>query len=473
MRTQRFRVLGLALLSTVTVLAACAADGVDVHIASSALTTPADVQASASGTSVRASLPSLPEGCLHPTFCPSPSQSWSRDLIATDLHLDLARLHGSAVITFVPSLSSTGASFDVHGLVVESVTGPYGPLDYRVDGGRLDVGVPLGTVYVSVDYAFTVHDDFDGWLPQGVSFLWPRFCGNLFPCKPDPDDGLAFSLDVTGVPEGQTAVYPTVIPFNAPSYQPAIAVGNYVKRVLGATPAGTQLSVWFHPGEEAAAERGTLHLVDGFAFFEQVLGPYVFGQEAGTVSASWGPGGYGGMEHHPFWHVGGPSLASGLTNLHEAAHGWFGDGVRMQCWEDFVLSEGSADYWSARAYEATYGTAGGKLVWDYYRRVLDSVMAAGGDTIAWPSGCNAIDILHDPLWSSIPYKKGAFFLRAVEERVGRDAFDRAVSLFYMWHVGKAASMQDLVDTIEWMTGTQVDDLVQVWLRQLGAPAAAP
>ena len=62
-------------------------------------------------------------------------------------------------------------------------------------------------------------------------------------------------------------------------------------------------------------------------------------------------------------------------------------------------------------------------------------------------------------------------LRAVEERVGRAAFDQALALFYMWHVGKAASMGELVDTVEWMTGKDLDDLVQVWLRGLGAPSA--
>ena len=36
-----------------------------------------------------------------------------------------------------------------------------------------------------------------------------------------------------------------------------------------------------------------------------------------------------------------------VTHAHEAAHGWFGDGIRLACWEDFVLSEGTVSYLSA------------------------------------------------------------------------------------------------------------------------------
>jgi aminopeptidase N len=37
-----------------------------------------------------------------------------------------------------------------------------------------------------------------------------------------------------------------------------------------------------------------------------------------------------------------------VDQVHEAAHGWFGDGVRLRCWEDFVLSEGTASHLDAR-----------------------------------------------------------------------------------------------------------------------------
>ena len=418
-------------------------------------------------TAVDSTAPSV---CPHPTWCPEPETDWSRDLLATDLDLDLETQQGTAVVTFMPSLSSTGASLDVRGLVVRDVRGPLGPVKHRVENGRLDLGVPLGTVSVIIDYDFTTQDDANGYLAEGHTFLWPYFCGNLFPCKPETDDGVRFSLNVTGVPDGKVAVYPQEIPWEAPSYMLAFAYGDYVKKELGTTPAGTRISAWHRPGEEAATARGTAKLVDAFSFFEQTYGPYVFGPEAGSVSAPWRSGAYGGMEHHPLWHVGSFSMGDATLHIHEAAHGWFGNGVRMQCWEDFVLSEGSANYLAARAIEATYGAASAANVWANYEAYLSFyVRYPFMDTIAWPDGCNQIDLLHHPLWSNVPYIKGALFLRAVEQRVGRAALDQAMAVFYLWHVGKAATMGDLVETVEWLTSTELDDLVDGWLKHLGAP----
>lgn len=419
-------------------------------------------------------VPPVPDGCLHPSWCPEPSTDWDRNLLATDLSLDIAALQGTAVIAMMPSLSSTGMSLDVSGLTVASVTGPFGALQYRVEDGRLDIGVPLGTVFVVVEYGFTARDDGAGWLASGVSFLWPTACGNLYPCKPNPDDGLSFTMEVTGVPDGQVAVYPTEIPWTAPSYMPALAVGDYVKRELGRTPAGTTVSVWYQPGEEEAADAGAGRLVDAFAFFEQTLGPYVFGAEVGTVSTTSSVS-YSGMEHHPFWHVASWALDDETTNFHEAAHGWFGNGVRIRCWEDFVLSEGSATYWAQRAVEAVHGAEAAAPRWTSYEQhvaFIDDLYEryVGQRPTVWPTGCNAIDIQGHIAGSGITYYKGALFLREVEQRVGRAAFDQAMSLFYLWHLGRAASMQDLIDTVEWLTGATLDDLVEARLRP--APAVA-
>jgi hypothetical protein len=122
----------------------------------------------------------------------------------------------------------------------------------------------------------------------------------------------------------------------------------------------------------------------------------------------------------------------------------------------------------------TYGAASAANVWANYEAYLRFYTRYPFlDTIAWPDGCNQIDLLHHPLWSNVPYIKGALFLRAVEQRVGRAAFDQAIAVFYLWHVGKAASMGDLVDTVEWLTHSQLDDLVDGYLKHLGGPTPTP
>jgi len=145
----------------------------------------------------------------------------------------------------------------------------------------------------------------------------------------------------------------------------------------------------------------------------------------------------------------------------------------MRCWEDFVLSEGVTTYLASRGVAAADGPTAESEVWAGYATDLRNAISRG-DTEAWPDGCGTIDILHHPVWSSIPYTKGAFFLREVELEVGREALDRVLSDFYMAHGGKeAASMGELIAAIESETGFDTSELVAAWLRGRGLPQLPP
>ncbi|WP_104982176.1 M1 family metallopeptidase [Sorangium cellulosum] len=403
---------------------------------------------------------------------PPAGEDWTRDILSTALDLDITTLAGKATIVLAPS-DSTAASFEVGDLEITSVQDPSGALEYELRPGQLHVGVPStgSNATLVIDYTFKPHASFDGWMPeQGVSLLWPNFCGNLFPCKSDPSEGVIFTMHVTGVPEGMTAIYPDRIPVAAPSYMPAIAVAEFIKLELGTTPGGTHVNVWHLPGEEANAASGAAHLVEVFDFLETTYGPYPFGSSVGPVSADWGGGAYGGMEHHPFWHVASSALASEDVTAHEAAHGWFGNGVRIACWEDFVLSEGTATYLAAHALEQV-----GVDAWADYECQLKTICDPEGtrNTIALPDTCNEIDILTHPLWSNVPYMKGAFFFRQVAEVIGAGVLDQALREFYLTNVGDAARMQDLLDHIETSTDSDgaaaVDALATEWLRTRDCP----
>jgi aminopeptidase N len=186
-----------------------------------------------------------------------------------------------------------------------------------------------------------------------------------------------------------------------------------------------------------------------------------------SVSVDWGAGAFGGMEHHPFWHVSRDSMGDAETHVHEAVHGWFGDGIRIACWEDLTLSEGTTTYLTARAIEAVRGEAAGDEVWASYEARLDGVIASD-DRIARPEGCNEVDVLKD-LWNDVVYVKGAFFYRAVEAEIGRDAMDRVLRDFYAAHGGGAASVEDMLTAIEDGTGFDPEPLAAGWLRAEGRP----
>ena len=385
------------------------------------------------------------------------------NVAATDLDVDLAELRAVATIT----LEKYGnVALEVGGLTIDDVTDDRGHRRYKIVGGALRVSNVRGPLVVR--YRFRQHDAADGLLPGGSTVVWPYFCGNLFPCHSQPADGTRFTLQLDGVPAGKQAIYPAAITSDAPPYMLAWAVGAYTRTDLGTTTAGTKVAMYTLPGGLTAGRAGTRRLRAVFDWYERVLGSYAFGREVAAVSVVWGEGLYGGMEHHPYWHVAKDAMGDEVTQAHEAAHGWFGDGVRLRCWEDFVLSEGTTSYLAARALTVTGGAALERQVWAEYQAELDDAIATGGAP-AWPTGCNRIDIIKDDLFTNLPYMQGAFFYKDVAAVVGADVLDGVIGRFYRAHKNQAASMQDMLDAIEADTGFDPTPIADARLRATFGP----
>ena len=394
----------------------------------------------------------------------------AREILDTKLAVDVTALTGKATITFAPGM--VGASLEVGDLMISEVTRDGASVPFGVTGKQLDLGLPASSslaMTVEITYAYKLHEMFDGASVRGYTLVWPYYCGNLFPCHSAPSDGTTFTLDVQGVPAGKMAIYPATIPTDAPSYQIAWSIDAYQETSLGTTTAGTEISVWHRATETTTAMNGTQNLVAAFDWLEKNIGPYRFGTKAGTVSVSWPQGAIGGMEHHPRWHIDDNALGSQETNVHEAAHGWFGDGIRIACWEDFVLSEGTVTYLAARALEAVAPTVGAQT-WTNYANELGGI---AGTDLVWPQSCGTIDILGDNLFTNAPYIRGAFFYKGVADKVGAAKLDEALAAFYQAHAGGAATMQDMLETIQTVTGYDATACAQTWLRSTTRPTPAP
>jgi aminopeptidase N len=142
----------------------------------------------------------------------------------------------------------------------------------------------------------------------------------------------------------------------------------------------------------------------------------------------------------------------------------------LECWEDLVLSEGTADYLSARVIEVVWGAEAAEEVWATYETRLNQVFHFELDHVAWPDEtCMAIDVLGDGLFSPVPYVKGALFYRAVAENVGAPELDRVLGMFVALHRGGTGRMQSLLDLIHTETGFDPEPLATEWLRTEGAP----
>jgi aminopeptidase N len=405
-----------------------------------------------------------------------PSADLARDIVDTTLAVDLAARTATATITLAPS-ASTGVSFEKGDLAIHGVRLGEQPLQFDLTGvidEQLDIGVPPSTepLVITIDYGWRYHNASNGVDMDGYTLMWPYHCGNVFPCHSAPSDGTTFHLAVSGAASGM-AVYPAEIPGDAPSYMAAWIVGDFQKLDLGTTAAGTRVSMWHRASEASAAAAGGAHLRAAFEWMEQNLGAYRFGSEVGTVSANWGAGAFGGMEHHPYWHVGVAALGDEGVNVHEAAHGWFGNGVRIECWEDFVLSEGTVEFLMWRVLDEVAGPTVADPLWTSLTNEVNAMRSGNGNGVAWPQSCGQVDILDDGLFSRVPYVKGAFFYRAVEQRVGRPMLDAALRTFYSRHAGQAAGMTDMLDVIEEVTGFDPTACAQSWLVATTVPAAGP
>lgn len=415
-------------------------------------------------------------GAAAPGVSPEPSPTYEEnrcDVVSTHLSIDLSSRRALARIT-IDAIDGARCFLEAQGLQIRE-TSTIGELPQRaetsIEGGRLHVEAaptpdPVG---ISVDYVFDARQPPRGAVYSGSTLTWPYRCGTLFPCSSDPADGSTFEITIRGIAEDQMVVYPPRITAEAPSYMVAWAVGNYRRRDLGRTQSGTMVSLWSEPEDEERALRGAARLRDVFDWYETTLGPYPFGGLVGSVVVDWGPtGGLGGMEHHPFWHISRESIDSEEIHAHEAVHGWFGNGVRIRCWEDFVLSEGTASYLTARALTAVAGEDEGERIWESYRGRLDRASARTSFPTAWPQTCGEVDILGG-LFSDVPYMKGAFFFKALELRVGREALDGTLAAFYEQHQGHAARFQDLLDMVDSRTGYDPTECAEAWLRRSSIP----
>jgi aminopeptidase N len=401
-----------------------------------------------------------------------PTANADREVVDTKLSFDVTAKTATASITLAGS-DHPGATLEVGDLMIDSVQVAGADLPFAVAMSKMDLGLPASTdpVTVTITYHWNTHEGFTGASASGYTLIWPYYCGNLFPCHSEPSDGTTFTLALTGVPAGEVAVYPTTIPSAAPSYQIAWSMDAYTEKPLGTTTAGTQISVFYRPGEQTPATAGTAHLVAAFDWFEKTIGPYRFGPKYSSVSVNWPRGALGGMEHHPMSHIASVAIGDEVTNVHESAHGWFGDGIRIACWEDFVLSEGTVSYLAARALDVVAPSVG-SAAWQGYQNELNGDVSVLDPV--WPMSCGVVDILRDNLFTDAPYMRGAFFYKAVADKIGVDKLDAALHAYFMAHQGATGHMSEMLDTIKQVTGYDATSCAQLWLEQkISMPTPGP
>jgi leukotriene-A4 hydrolase len=259
-----------------------------------------------------------------------------------------------------------------------------------------------------------------------------------------------------------------------PSYLIAVAVGDLRFQSLG-----NRTGVYAEPSvvEKAAKELSdTEKMVEAT---EAVYGPYRWGRYDILVLPPSFP--FGGMEN-PLLTFATPTILAGDKSLvslvaHELAHSWSGNLVTNATWRDFWLNEGFTTYLERRIIEAVYGEPRREMEAVLGRRSLEDELKTLDDRD---------EILHvdltgrdpDEGFTGVPYEKGALFLRALEEKFGREKFDRFLRGYFDRFAIQSITTETFLDYLDKnllaenpnvVTREKIDE----WIEKPGIPQDAP
>ena len=214
-----------------------------------------------------------------------------------------------------------------------------------------------------------------------------------------------------------------------PSYLLAIAVGDFRFQSIGPrTGVYAELELL----ENAAWELADTETMIKAA--EKLYGPYRWDRYDLIVLPPSFP--FGGMENPRITFL-TPTILAGDRSLvsliaHELAHSWSGNMVTNKTWDDFWLNEGFTTYFEHRIMEEVYGHRLEEMLsvleLSELRKSLDlDFKNRPRDT--WLhlnlSGRDPEDGL-----TVIPYSKGYFFLRSLENTIGRSRWDAFLRLYF-------------------------------------------
>ncbi|MDA9782976.1 M1 family metallopeptidase [Vicingaceae bacterium] len=311
------------------------------------------------------------------------------------------------------------------------------------------------------------------------------------PCQDSPGIRFTYEAEVTVPKElmalmsatnptekNENGVYHFKMEQPVPSYLFALAVGDLEYKSLG-----KNTGVYAEPSviESAAYEFEDIQSMVDTA--SALYGPYQWGMYDVIVLPPSFP--FGGMEN-PRLTFATPTIIAGdksLTALiaHELAHSWSGNLVTNASWEDIWLNEGFTVYFENRIMEEIFGA-------DFANMLALLSYQDLQDEIEWLNSENRsadtrlrVDLKGrnpDDGLTGIPYDKGFFLLKLIEETVGREEWDSFLKTYFNAFKFKVMTTESFLDYLdkellsknaEWETTIQPNK----WIFEEGLPDNCP
>lgn len=395
---------------------------------------------------------------------------------ADDITLDINRLKISKV--------------EVDGKAVEFAVGP----EKKYLGQALTIPITSASKQVSISYTTDPEAGALLWVEGDKPFLFTQSQAILgrtwLPCQDSPGVRYTYNAkvkvreDLMALmsaenpqeinPEG---VYNFKMEQPIPSYLMALAVGHVEFRAIG-----DRAGVYAVPELIDAAEYEFQEMDDMLIAAEELYGKYVWDRYDLLILPPAFP--FGGMEN-PRLTFATPTIIAGDRSLvalvaHELAHSWSGNLVTNSTWDDFWLNEGFTVYFEQRIMESVYGRETSEMLAKLSRQGLLEEEEDIRINKNLPNdtklkldleGRNPDDGL-----TAIPYDKGYFFLRLIEETVGREKWDAFLLEYFTVHSFQVMDtdrfllyLTENLLTEEFENAVNIDD----WVFGVGIPENIP
>lgn len=357
-------------------------------------------------------------------------------------------------------------------LLIDEVRALGKSVPFTMKDGRLVVSAP-GARKLDISYRVRPTDDTNGYglvrdrhAGRMWTLTWPYNTGALFPSSSRPHDGATAKVTVRTT-RGEQVVSAgkkhSDGSFHLDKEVPAYAIAFYTGRFAdgGTTRRRHGVDVRLH-GLGHKVPDGTRELVrttvaKAVEFFSHWLGPYPFGGHLNVVEIE---SAYGGMEHAGAVAVGvGQGKADTVeAGVHEAAHHWFGDGVRIAHWGELWMSEGFTNYATFRFFRAHEGEA-------KFRALLDAAKDALREQLAKHRtqalrGARTTDPQAGLTW--VPYMHGAWMLRMLEVKLGSAVLDALLGAWFRAKRHDAVDTEAFIGFAERATGERLRPFFDAW-----------
>ena len=442
--------------------------------------------------------------------------SFSKPAIARGTHLNwdakvdfnTQTISGTATWTVEAAPDAKEIIFDTRGLTIHKVSADGKSVDYSLKdtvngepwmGQALHIPISASTQQVSVQYTTSADAAALQWLKAEQTrdkqhpFLFTQSQAILartwLPCQDGPGMRFTFEAQVQ-VPAGMLALMSAENPQQVsadgkyqfkmeqpiPSYLMSLAVGN-----LAVQAVGKETGVYAEPSFVTACAEELSDMQTMLEKAEQLYGKYQWGRYDVIVLPPSFP--FGGMEN-PRITFATPTIIAGDKSLvalvaHELAHSWSGNLVTNATWNDFWLNEGFTVYFENRIMEAVYGKDYAEMLQVLeYESLVETVQEFGATSADTHLKLKLEGRDPDEGVSDIAYNKGAYFLRLLESKVGRENWDAFVNGYFTTNAFKVMTTEAFVEylnehLIDAHPEAFADVDIRAWIYGPGIPDNCP